>query len=83
MTDERLDFVVGCRSGKPHGYAIVDGAMANDQVWNYIADFLSGVLTREQFWVLAKFKCPTHQLVFCTRDALNCLKYLECYEVNT
>jgi hypothetical protein len=82
MTDEWLDFIVDCRGGKPHGYEIVDGAMANDQIWNYIADFLSGVLTREQFWVLAKFKYPTHQLAFCSRDALNCLKYLEYYEVN-
>jgi hypothetical protein len=55
--------------------------MANDQVWNYIADFVSGVLTREQFWVLAKFKRPTHQLAFCTPTALDCIKYLKSYEV--
>jgi len=83
MTDEWLDFIVDCRNGKPHNYAIVEGAMANDQVWNYIADFVSGVLTREQFWVLAKFKHPTHQLAFCTSAALNNLKYLKSYEVRT
>ena len=49
MTDDWLDFIVDCRNGKPHNHAIVEGAMANDQVWNYIADFVSGVLTREQF----------------------------------
>jgi hypothetical protein len=81
MTDEWLDFIVDCRSGKPHNYAIVAGAMANDQVWNYIADFIGGVLTREQFWVLAKFKHPTHQIAFCAPSALGCLKYLESYEV--
>ena len=32
MTDEWLDFIVDCRSGKPHSHAIVEGAMANDQV---------------------------------------------------
>ncbi len=32
MTDEWLDFIVGCRTGKPHNHAIVEGAMANDQV---------------------------------------------------
>jgi len=83
MTDEWLDFIVDCRSGKPHDHAIVEGAMANDQVWNYIADFVSGILTREQFWVLAKFKHPTHQLAFCTPSALDFLKYLESYEVRT
>ena len=80
MTDEWLNFIVDCRTGKLHDYAIVEGAMANDQVWNYIADFVSGVLTREQFWVLAKFKHPTHQLAFCTPPALDCLKYFENYE---
>jgi hypothetical protein len=82
MTDEWLDFIADCRSGKPHGHAIVEGAMANDQVWNYIADFINGVLTREQFWVLAKFKRPTHQIAFCNSAALYCLKYLESYEVS-
>lgn len=81
MTDEWLNFIVACRSGKPHSHAIVEGAMANDQVWNYIADFISGVLTREQFWVLAKFKHPTHQIAFCDQNALDCLKYLKSYEV--
>lgn len=28
LTDEWLDFVVACRSGKPHGYDIVTGPMA-------------------------------------------------------
>lgn len=36
---------------------------------------MNGVLTREQFWVLAKFKYPTHQISFCTSDALKCITY--------
>ena len=76
MTDEWLDFIVNCRSGINHQYDIVIGAMANDQVYNYIADYISGVLTREQFWVLANFKHPTHQINFCTRQALNCLTFI-------
>jgi len=81
MTDEWLGFIVDCRSGVEHHHAIVEGAMANDQVWNYIADFVSGVLTREQFWVLAKFKYPTHQVAFCTAAALDGLQFVESYEV--
>ena len=46
-----------------------------DQIYNYVADFMNGVLTREQFWVLAKFKYPTHQISFCTSDALKCITY--------
>lgn len=75
MTDEWLDFIVNCRNGEPHSYDIVIGAMANDQVYNYIADFINGVLTREQFWILAKFKYPTHQINFCTQKALATLIY--------
>lgn len=81
MTEEWLDFVVKCRSGIKHDYDIVIGAMANDQVYNYISDFINGVLTREQFWVLAKFKHPTHQINFCTKEALKCLTFIKSEEV--
>lgn len=75
MTDEWLDFIIGCRSGKSHEYDIVIGAMADDQIYNYISDYMDGVITREQFWVLAKFKYPTQQINFCTDEALKCLTY--------
>ena len=76
MTEEWLDFIVGCRSGGKHPFDIVIGAMANDQIYNYISDFMDGVLTREQFWVLAKFKHPTHQICFCNEIALNTLQFI-------
>lgn len=75
MTDEWLNFIVNCRSGKKHEYDIVIGAMANDQIYNYISDYIDGIITQEQFWVLAKFKYPTHQINFCTKKALQCLEY--------
>jgi len=81
MTEQWLDFIADCRTGKPHHWDIVVGAMANDQVWNYIADYIAGILTREQFWVLAKFKRPTHQIALCSAAALETLKFLESYEV--
>lgn len=75
MTDEWLDFIVACRNGESHSFDIVIGTMANDQIYNYVADFMNGVITREQFWVLAKFKYPTHQINFCTSQALTCLTF--------
>jgi len=33
MTDEWLDFIIHCRSGKSHDYDIVIGAMSNDQIY--------------------------------------------------
>ena len=75
MSEEWLDFIIECRSGKSHDYDIVIGAMADDQIYNYISDYMDGTITREQFWVLAKFKYPTHQIVFCSDEALKCLRY--------
>ncbi len=81
MTEEWLDFIIHCRRGIPHDYDIVIGAMANDQIYNYIADYIDGVITREQFWSLARFKYPTHQINFCTYAALQCLEFVSCREV--
>ena len=81
MTDEWLDFIIACRPGEPHSHDIVIGAMANDQVYNYIADYIDGAITRDQFWALARFKYPTHQISFCTPEALRCLEYVDSEEV--
>lgn len=81
MTEEWLDFIVACRRGGEHAHDIAIGAMANDQIFNYIDDFIAGILTREQFWVLAKFKHPTHQIALCTERALNAISFLKAEEV--
>lgn len=75
MTEEWLDFVANCRLGKEHSYDIVEGPMADDQVWDYVEDFIAGRISRAAFWELVKFKYPTHQIVFCTQDALKTLRY--------
>lgn len=81
MTEEWLDFIISCRYGNPHNYDLVIGAMADDQIYNYIADYIDGILTREQFWIMAKFKYPTHQINFCTESALKCLNFVSSMEV--
>ncbi|MDR3095411.1 MAG: DUF3990 domain-containing protein [Bacteroidales bacterium] len=81
MTEEWLAFIVDCRNNVKHNFDIVVGAMANDQIYNYIADYISGTLTKEQFWVLAKFKHPTHQISFCTNEALKCLTFIKKEEI--
>lgn len=81
MTDEWLDFVTNCRRGITHSYDIVEGAMADDTIWNYIEDFTSGKISRAAFWELVKFKYPTHQIAFCTQKALQCLTFSDAYEV--
>lgn len=81
MTDEWLDFVVSCRRGIKHDYDIVEGPMADDQIWDYIEDFMDGSISREAFWALAKFKYPTHQIVFCSQRALQALSYERSYKL--
>lgn len=81
MTEEWLDFIIESRNGKKHDYDIVIGAMADDQIYNYITDLLTGEITREAFWELAKFRHPTHQIAFCTEKALKTLKFIGIEEI--
>ena len=79
MSEEWLDFIAACRSGQPHDYDVVEGPMADDTIFNYVQDYLSGVITREAFWALAKFKHPTHQISFHTPRALARLHFERSY----
>ncbi len=78
MSDEWLDFIADCRSGKLHRYDIVEGPMADDTIWNYVNDYIRGMISKKQFWALAEFKYPTHQISFHTISALNCLRFQKC-----
>ena len=75
MSDGRLDFVAASRKGIEHNYDIVEGPMADDQIWNYVEGFISGKVSREVFWGLVKFSYPTHQIVFCTEEAIKTLTF--------
>ena len=81
MSEEWLDFIVACRHGESHSHDVVIGAMAVDQIYNYVSEYIEGAITREQFWALAKFKYPTHQIAFCTDRALESLEFVNCEEV--
>ena len=76
MTEEWLDFIVACRSGKPHTYDIVEGPMVDDTIYNYIQNYIDGKISRAAFWELAKFNHPTYQISFHTISALDTLKYV-------
>lgn len=77
MSEEWLDFIAACRTGKPHTYDIVEGPMADDTIYNYVQGFLDGKYSREMFWSLAKFKRPTQQISFHTERALKTLRFIE------
>lgn len=76
MDDGWLDFIANCRAGKPHNYDIVEGPMADDQVWDYVKSYLAGDITRKAFWALAEFRYPTHQICLLTNKALECIEFI-------
>lgn len=61
--------------GIEHDYDIVEGPMADDQIWNFVEGFIDGRISRRAFWELVKFNYPTHQVVFCTEAALKTLAF--------
>ena len=75
MCDEWLDFIAECRVGKIHEYDIVEGPMADDTIWNFVNDYLSGNISKAVFWEYAKFKHPSHQISFHSMRVLECLTY--------
>lgn len=76
-SEEWLDFIIASRRGEKHSYDIVIGAMADDQIYNYITEYIEGRISRIAFWELVKFKYPTHQIAFCTEKALECIKFID------
>lgn len=81
MTDEWLDFIAACRTGKSHTYDIVEAPMADDMIFNYVQAFVDGKISRAAFWELAKFNHPTHQISFHTISALDTLTFTGSEEV--
>ncbi len=75
MTDEWLEFVVACRRGIEHDYDIVEGPMADDQIWDYVEDYAAGNISKAAFWELVKFRHPTHQIVFCNENSLDTIHF--------
>lgn len=74
-----LEFIVNCRRRVKHNYDIVEGAMADDTIRDYVEDYVDGKITEAAFWELIKFKYPTHQIVFCSEAALSTLTYKGSY----
>jgi hypothetical protein len=82
-TDEWLEFVVNCRSGKAHHYDVVIGPMADDTIYDYIEAYTKGQMNKQKFFDLMKFKYPTHQISFHTIQALDGLEFVKSYRIET
>ena len=81
--DEWLEYIANCRYIKDykHGYDMVEGPMADDQVYDWVSEYKGGRLSKEMFFKLCEYRYPTHQIAICSEKALEKLEFMESYEV--
>jgi len=75
-----LDMVVACRSDVnfSHGFDLVTGKIANDNVGETIAYVLAGVMRKEDALERLRFQQINNQFAFCTEAALSYLTFDSC-----
>lgn len=72
---EWLDFVAACRKGLQYeNYDIIEGGIADDQVFDTVDLYFSGIYTREQALDQLQYKKPNHQVCITSQNILD--KYL-------
>lgn len=78
---EWLQFAFECRRDVPHEYATVEGAVADDDVWNAESLMIEKAYSREEILNYVRFKKRTQQICFLTVESLNALEFLRSTEV--
>lgn len=80
---EWLDMVVRCRSSRTyrHGFDLMSGKIANDNVGETVSYVVAGVMPRELALEKLKFQRINNQIAFCSDAALKCLSFVRSYEV--
>ena len=69
---EWLDFVAACRKGIPHEvFDVIEGGIADDQVFDTIDLYFAGVYTREQALDQLLYKKPNHQICIASQGVLD------------
>ncbi len=73
---EWLDYVTACRKGLHHEqYDIVEGGIADDNVFDTVDLYLQGIYTREQALDQLRWKKPNHQLCIASQQVID--RYLQ------
>lgn len=80
---EWLDLVVECRSNPEyiHGFDIVEGKIANDNVGETVSFVVQGIMRKEDVIERLKFEKINNQIAFCTKKALTELKFVDSYSM--
>ncbi len=78
---EWLDLVVTCRSQTDysHGYDIVEGKIANDNVGETVSYVMQGIMRKEDAIERLRFEQINNQIAFCTEAALRTLYFQNSY----
>jgi hypothetical protein len=76
---EWMDFVINCRSNidYSHGYDVVVGKIADDNVGETILYVLNKVMRPEDALERLRFEKINNQICFCTEKSLGCLKFID------
>lgn len=75
---EWLELVVQCRSkpGFQHGFDIVEGKIANDNVGETVSFVMQGIMRKEDAVERLRFEKINNQIAFCTESALKTLAFV-------
>lgn len=78
-----LEMVMRCRSDieYQHGYDIVEGKIANDNVGETVSFVMQGIMRKEDAVERLRFEKINNQLAFCTERALETLTFVDSYIV--
>lgn len=78
-----LELVVQCRGNSDfrHGYDIVEGKIANDNVGETVSYVMQGIMRKEDAVERLRFEKINNQIAFCSERALIGLTFLRSYEV--
>lgn len=75
-SEEWLDFILNCRSGKDTtDYDMVVGGVANDKVFNTVELFWDGLIDRAEAINRLRYEEPNLQICFRTEKALELLHF--------
>ncbi len=81
--EEWLDMVLRCRGDVSyrHGYDIVIGKIANDNVGETVSFVMQGIMRKEDAIERLKFEKVNNQIAFCSEKALEALRFIKSYVV--
>ena len=80
---EWLELVVKCRGdiNFVHGYDIVSGKIANDNVGETVSYVMQGIMRKEDAIERLRFEKINNQIAFCSKVALKELTFIKSYVV--